>query len=117
PVRAKRHVESFQLALAAGVTLAAGTDIFHGLGRFDALPEELAVMVEHGMDAADALVTATRNGARALGLEHDLGTIERGKRADLVAVEGDPLRDVSALRNAAALVVQGGQVVGGKRCS
>jgi imidazolonepropionase-like amidohydrolase len=116
PVRAKRHVESFQMAMAAGVPLAAGTDIFHGLGRFDALPEELGIMVQHGMDPADALVAATRNGARALGLEHDLGTIERGKRADLLAIEGDPTRDISALRRV-ALVVQSGQVVGGERCS
>ncbi len=116
PVRAKRHVESFQLAMAAGVTMGAGTDIFHGLGRFDALPEELGTMVQHGMSPADALVAATRNGARALGLERDLGTVERGKQADLLAVEGDPTRDISALRQV-ALVVQNGQVVGGKRCS
>ena len=116
PVRAKRHVESFQIAMAAGVPIAAGTDIFHGLGRFDSLPEELGTMVQHGMSPADALVAATRNGARALGLERDLGTVERGKQADLLAVEGDPTRDISALRQV-ALVVQNGQVVGGKRCS
>jgi imidazolonepropionase-like amidohydrolase len=115
-VRAKRHVESFQIAMAAGVTMAAGTDIFHSLGRFDALPEELGVMVQHGMAANDALVAATRNGARALGLEHELGTVERGKRADLLAVEADPTRDIGALRRV-ALVVQSGQVVGGTRCS
>jgi imidazolonepropionase-like amidohydrolase len=116
PVRAKRHVESFQIALAAGVPMGAGTDIFYGLGRFDSLPEELGTMVQHGMSEPDALVAATRNGARALGLERDLGTVERGKQADLLAVEGDPTRDISALRQV-ALVVQNGQVVGGKRCS
>jgi imidazolonepropionase-like amidohydrolase len=115
-VRAKRHVESFQLAMAADVTIGAGTDIFYGLGRFDALPEELGTMVQHGMSPANALIAATRNGARALGLERDLGTVERGKQADLLAVEGDPTRDISALRQV-ALVVQNGQVVGGKRCS
>jgi imidazolonepropionase-like amidohydrolase len=115
PVRAKRHVESFQIAMAAGVTIAAGTDIFHGLGRFDALPEELGVMVQHGMAPADALVAATRTGARALGLERELGTIERGKRADLLAVEGDPTRDISVLRHV-ALVMQSGEIVGGGRC-
>jgi imidazolonepropionase-like amidohydrolase len=116
PVRAKRHVESFQIAMAAGVPMGAGTDIFYGLGRFDALPEELGTMVQHGMSPTDALVAATRNGARALGLEHDLGTVERGKQADLLAVEGDPTRDISALRHV-ALVVQNGQIVGGKRWS
>jgi imidazolonepropionase-like amidohydrolase len=116
PVRAQRHVESFQLALAAGVPMAAGTDIFYGLGRFDSLPEELAVMVKHGMAPADALVAATRNGARGLGLEKELGTVERGKQADLLAVEGDPTADISALRNV-ALVVQNGQLAGGTRWS
>jgi imidazolonepropionase-like amidohydrolase len=116
PVRAKRHVESFQIAMAAGVPIAAGTDIFHGLGRFDSLPEELGIMVQHGMSPADALVAATRTGARALGLELEIGTVERGKQADLLAVEGDPTRDISALRQV-ALVVQNGQVVGGKRCA
>ena len=114
PVRAKRHVESFQIAMAAGVPIAAGTDIFHGLGRFDSLPEELGIMVQHGMSPTDALVAATRNGARALALEGELGTVERGKQADLLAVEGDPTRDISALRQV-ALVVQNGRVVGGTR--
>jgi len=116
PVRAKRHVESFQLAMAEGVTIAAGTDIFHSLGRFDSLPEELGIMVQHGMAPADALVAATRTGARALGLEREIGTIERGKRADLLAVGGDPTQDISVLRQV-ALVVQSGQIVGGTRCA
>ena len=116
PVRAKRHVESFQLAMAAGVTYGGRDGHLLRLGRFDALPEELGAMVQHGMSPADALVAATRNGARALGLERDLGTVERGKQADLLAVEGDPTRDISGLRQV-ALVVQNGQVVGGKRCS
>jgi imidazolonepropionase-like amidohydrolase len=116
PVRAKRHVESFQIAMDAGVPIAAGTDIFHGLGRFDSLPEELGIMVQHGMSPTDALVAATRTGARALGLGRELGTVERGKQADLLAVDGDPCRDISALRQV-ALVVQNGQVVGGKRCA
>jgi imidazolonepropionase-like amidohydrolase len=114
PVRAKRHVESFQMALAAGVTMAAGTDIFFGLGRFDALPEELAYMVACGMRPADALVAATRHGAAALGMADHLGAIERGKTADLLAVEGDPTVQIETLRRV-ALVVQNGRIVGGGR--
>jgi imidazolonepropionase-like amidohydrolase len=109
PVRAKRHVESFQIALAAGVTMGAGTDIFFGLGRFESLPEEIAYMVECGMNAPDALVAATRHGAAALGWGDRLGTIARGKLADLIAVDGDPTLDISALRRV-TLVMQGGRV-------
>lgn len=110
PVRAKRHVRSFQIAMEAGVTMAAGTDIFFGLGKFESLPEELAFMVECGMSAAQALVAATRNGAAALGAADRLGVIAPGKLADLVAVEGDPTADIAALRNV-SLVMQGGRVM------
>jgi imidazolonepropionase-like amidohydrolase len=112
PVRAKRHVESFQIAMAAGVTMAAGTDIFFGLGKFESLPDELVYMVECGMSATDALVAATRHGAEALSAGDRLGAIARGKLADLVAVDGDPTTDIAALRRV-SFVMQGGQVVAG----
>jgi imidazolonepropionase-like amidohydrolase len=112
PVRAKRHVESFQIAMAAGVTMAAGTDIFFGLGKFESLPDELVYMVECGMSATDALVAASRHGAEALGAGDRLGEIARGKLADLVAVDGDPATDIAALRRV-SFVMQGGQVVAG----
>ena len=112
PVRAKRHVESYQIAMAAGVTMAAGTDIFFGLGPFESLPDELAYMVECGMNAPQALAAATRHGAEALGAGDRLGTIARGKLADLIAVEGDPTTDIAALHRV-ALVVQNGQVMAG----
>jgi imidazolonepropionase-like amidohydrolase len=116
PVRAQRQVESYQLAMAAGVPMAAGTDIFFGLGRFDALPEEIALMVTHGMSPAAALLAATRNGARALGMDRDLGTVEKGKKADLLVVDGDPTHDIDALRKV-RLVMQDGQVVRGRNAA
>jgi imidazolonepropionase-like amidohydrolase len=116
PVRAQRAVESYQLAMAAGVPMAAGTDIFFGLGRFDSLPEELALMVRHGMSPTAALLAATRNGARALGMERELGTVEKGKKADLLAVDGDPTQDMATLRKV-RLVVQDGHVVGGRNAA
>lgn len=114
PVRAKRHVESFQIATAAGVTMAAGTDMFFGLARFEALPDELERMVRHGMSPSDVLIAATLNGATALGMEDRLGTVEKGKTADLLAVEGDPTRDITTLKRV-ALIVQEGRLVGGGR--
>jgi imidazolonepropionase-like amidohydrolase len=107
PVRARRHAESFQIALAAGVTMAAGTDIFFGLGKFESLPDELVYMVECGMSPSAALVAATRHGAEALGAGDRFGVIARGKVADLVAVEGDPTADMNAVHRV-SFVMQGG---------
>ena len=79
PVRAKRAVESFQIALAAGVAMGAGTDLFFGMGRFESLPEEIEYMVACGMDAAEALAAATHRGAAALGMAERIGTVARGQ--------------------------------------
>lgn len=99
-------------AVAAGVPLAMG---------YDSFPEELAaselgLMVEAGMSAHQALVAATSTGAMALGLDDQIGTVEEGKLADLVVVDGDPLVDTSVLTDPAAihLVFQLGQPVGGR---
>lgn len=110
PVRAKRHVESFQIAMAAGVTIAAGTDLFFGLGDFESLPRELEYMVACGMSPADALVAATAHGATAIGMPDRFGAVGRGTLADLVAVKGDPTEDIAALHRV-SLVMQGGRVV------
>jgi imidazolonepropionase-like amidohydrolase len=112
PVRAQRHVESFQIAVAAGVPIAAGTDIFFGLGKFESLPDELGYMVECGMRADDVLLAATRRAAEALGADDRLGVIARGKLADLIAVEGDPTDDITAVQRV-SFVMQGGQVMRG----
>jgi len=110
PVRAKRAVESFQIALAAGVPIGAGTDLFFGLGRFESLPEEIEYMVACGMSAGAALVAATSRGAAALGTDGEVGTIVRGKVADLLAVKGDPTANIAALHQV-AFVMQGGEIV------
>jgi len=110
PTRARRHVESFQMALAAKLTMAAGTDIFFGLGAFESLPAEIEHMVASGMRPTDALVAATHHGAQALGLENEVGVIVRGKQADLLAVTGDPTTDIRTL-NHVRLVIQGGRIV------
>ena len=76
----------------AGVNIALGTDM-----GFD--PEmgtnarELEVYVKLGMKPMDAILSATRNAARALKMEKDLGTVEAGKFADIIAVDGDPLQE------------------------
>jgi imidazolonepropionase-like amidohydrolase len=84
------HRESFGRAVAAGVPVAMGTDCPvspHGTNL-----AELELMVKHGaLTPEQALVTATSNAARLLGVDDEFGTLEPGKRADVVVVDGDPL--------------------------
>jgi imidazolonepropionase-like amidohydrolase len=89
------HAASFKAAVAAGVRVAMGTDsgvVPHGQNT-----RELGLMVDGGMSPLDALVATTKTAAELMGLDEELGTLEPGKRADLVLVEGDALADVGAL--------------------
>jgi imidazolonepropionase-like amidohydrolase len=65
------------------------------------------LMAEMGMDPLSAIQAGTRNGAEALGLLRDLGTIETGKLADVIVVAGNPLRDMAAMKRV-AYVIKGG---------
>jgi imidazolonepropionase-like amidohydrolase len=105
----KIHEDTFRRALAANVKIAFGTDA----GGFDWNIDpavEFAVMVRYGMTPAQAIRAATVGGADLLGMSHDIGTIEPGKFADIVAVHGDPLKDVSVLEHV-DFVMKGGVVV------
>ena len=99
-------------AIAAGVPIAMG---FDGAPERDAA-SELGFMVEAGMTTTDALVSATSTAAYALGLDDLIGTVEQGKLADLVAVDGDPLADIGVLvdPDRIHLVIQSGEPVAGK---
>ena len=104
------HVKSMQMALAAGVKVVAGTDAggwFHGNNA-----EELQMLVAAGMTPAQALVAATGWAAECLGLEKETGTVERGKAADLMVVEGDPLWEITVLQDKERikLVMKAGEV-------
>jgi imidazolonepropionase-like amidohydrolase len=83
------HRDSFRRAVAAGVKVAMGTD--SGVTPHGRNLEELALMEQGGMSPAEVLVATSRTAAELMGLEKDSGTIEAGKRADLVVVDGDPL--------------------------
>lgn len=97
--KARQVGPTIQGALArawkGGVLIAFGTDA--GVGPHGDNPRELSLLVEAGMPPAQALVSATVNAAALLGLERELGTIEPGKAADVIAAAGDPLADVAAL--------------------
>jgi imidazolonepropionase-like amidohydrolase len=91
-----------------GIGILAGTDLgnpycFPG----SSLADELALLVEAGLKPMEALQAATRNPARLLGREGDLGTVRTGKRADLLLLDGDPLRDIRNLRRIYAVVAAG----------
>ena len=106
---ASKHFASFKLALAAGVTMAAGSDDFYQPDRPAGLPSELVTDVKYGMEPQQALVTATTNSAALLGLDA-LGAIAVGKEGTLIALEGNPLADISAVQRV-RVVVKAGQVV------
>ena len=91
-----RHLESVQMALAAGVKISAGTDA--GGHGHPVNARELECLVEAGMSPMEALQAATGLAAECLGWERELGTVQAGRLADLVAVDGDPLRDITLLQ-------------------
>src|SRR5690242_12640261 len=104
------HHASLQCAFAEGVKIAAGTDAGgHGHPQ-NAL--EIECLVRAGLTPLQALQAATGWAAECIGRERELGTIEKGKYADVVAVAGDPLADVKILQNPEriALVLKGGEV-------
>jgi imidazolonepropionase-like amidohydrolase len=105
------HEASFRLAVAAGAKIASGSD--QGPPR-DAALLEVELLARCGLGAHGAIVAATRTAAEVCRVSDRLGTIEPGKLADLIAVDGDPLDDVSNLRRL-RLVVKDGRVVVDRR--
>ena len=109
------HVASVQRALERGVPIAAGTDAGgHGHPR-NAL--ELKYLVEAGLSPMQALRAGTQWAARCLGLDREIGTLEKGRQADLVVVDGNPLDDVTVLLDPARieLVLKSGAICADRR--
>ena len=106
----EHHVESLHRALAAGVRIAAGTDA--GGHGHPSNAMEIECLVKAGLTPLQALRAATGWAAECLGLEREIGTVEKGKLADLIVVAGDPLGDVAVLQDPEriALVLKGGEI-------
>ena len=102
--------QSLQKAYPAGVKIAFGTDA--GVSKHGRNADEFELMVKFGMPPVEAIKAATVNAADLLGLSNEIGTIEPGKSADIIAVSGDPLADVTVLKNVAFVMARGDVVKG-----
>jgi imidazolonepropionase-like amidohydrolase len=113
----EKHRQNFRKAVGAGVKMSFGTDL--GVCAYGTSPKQFAFMVKYGMTAMQAIQAATTNAADLLGHSSELGSIKVGKFADLVAVSGDPLKDISLLERV-EFVMKDGRVyksAGAPACS
>jgi len=96
--RAAVHIQSFQKAMKAGVKIVFGTDI-GGIPWTEPIAQEFSRMVEFGMSPTDAIKSASSRAAEMLDMEGQIGVIAPGAYADIIAVSGDPVRDIKVLEN------------------
>jgi imidazolonepropionase-like amidohydrolase len=99
------HVASIKKAHKAGITIASGADSGTPFNLHGENLKELELLVGIGLSPMEAIVSATRIAAETLGLGTRLGTLESGKMADLIVVEGDPLKDITVLQQKDRMVV------------
>jgi imidazolonepropionase-like amidohydrolase len=104
-----KNFETLRRAIRARVPIAMGSDAVFTM--FGENTRELGWFVKAGMTPAQALMTATSNGAALLGMEKELGAVAPGYYADLVAVAGDPETDIGAVIGGVKWVMKGGRVV------
>jgi imidazolonepropionase-like amidohydrolase len=104
--RANEHEVSFKKALKAGVKIAFGTDM-GGIPWTEPIANEFGVMVKFGMSPMDAIKSATSSAANLLEMKGDIGVIAPGAFADIIAVQGDPLANIDALKNAMFVMKDG----------
>ena len=104
------RIDGFARMREAGVTMACGSDAAWGNYKLGGFQHEIEAHVEAGMTPMEAIVSATRDSVRSCWIDDEVGTIEVGKGADLLVVDGDPSADIGALWNVVD-VFQGGELV------
>ncbi|WP_455389749.1 amidohydrolase family protein [Petrachloros mirabilis] len=111
----KRHQSSFKQAHRLGLLIAMGTDAGTPFNYHGDNAQELERMVAFGMSPMEAILASTSSAARLIGLEEKIGTLQRGKEADLIVIEGNPLRKIELLRNRSRIagVMKAGSFVAG----
>jgi imidazolonepropionase-like amidohydrolase len=102
----KRKSENLLAMFNMGVQIVAGSDAI-GLGTSTQLVRTLELMVEAGLPPMEVISSATVNAARALKVDHVMGTITRGLEADIIAVKGNPLENISELRSIKMVILRG----------
>jgi imidazolonepropionase-like amidohydrolase len=101
----EKYLQNFRKAVEAGVKMAFGTDL--GICPYGTGPKQFAFMVKYGMTPMHAIQAATSNAAELLGHSDLIGSIKPGKSADMVAVSGDPLKDINLLENVEFVMKEG----------
>lgn len=97
--------EAYRQAVASGVKWTCGTDAMHGR-----MSDEISWLVKIGIEPMDALVAATQSGADICGLGTELGSLDAGKLADIIAVRGNPLEDIAAVASIDLVIKNGVRV-------
>jgi len=101
------HEKEFRKQIAAGVPMAVGSDV--GPFPHGTQAREFVLMVKYGMSPLAVMQADLLNGAKLLGWDGQIGALEKGYLADVIAVAGDPLQDISVLQNV-SFVMKGGVV-------
>ncbi len=109
------HKENVARAVQAGVKVAMGTDA--AVGPHGTNARELTLLTEVGMSPMQAIVASTQTAAECLAMEDKIGTLQNGKLADVLVVDGDPLADIKLLEDKSRIqvVIKGGQIVADRR--